>query len=116
MQTFLSLFGYACLIAQFSQKTSSLDYLLKRPVSIFSLPIYLMFEKLIFNCLSESFQIKSLRKKGTKLKTYYKNGRKVHLYSMNDFYVEVIFINDNTDLLPEKITTYHNVEDSSSNN
>lgn len=70
-----------------------------------------MLEKLIFNCLSESSQISNLRKNGTELRTYYKNGRKVHLYLLNDFYVEVIFINENPDLLPEKVTTYHNVKE-----
>ena len=40
------------------------------------------------------------------LGTRLRNGRKVYLYMLKDFFVEVIFQNDNLDLLPERLETF----------
>lgn len=70
-----------------------------------------MLKKLLFNCLSESNQIDTLRNKGKVLRTYIKNGRKGYLYLLGNFYVEVVFRNDNTELSPEKVTTFQDKEE-----
>ncbi|WKZ59017.1 MAG: hypothetical protein QY309_14215 [Cyclobacteriaceae bacterium] len=70
-----------------------------------------MFRKLYFKSLSAARQIAALREKGTMLGTRLKNGRKAYLYLLKDFCAEVIFLNDDTELNPEKITTFDNVQE-----
>ena len=70
-----------------------------------------MFGRMIFKFLSESKQITYLREKGTVLGTRLKNGRKAYLYMLTDFCVEVIFQQDNQELLPERVTTFSNVKE-----
>jgi hypothetical protein len=43
------------------------------------------------------------------LGTRLRNGRKVYLYMLKDFFVEVVFQNDNLDLQPEKLETFSNL-------
>ena len=43
------------------------------------------------------------------LGTRLRNGRKVYLYMLKDFFVEVVFQNDNLDLQPERLETFSNL-------
>jgi hypothetical protein len=70
-----------------------------------------MFRKLYFKSLSAARQIAALREKGTMLGTRLKNGRKAYLYLLKDFCAEVIFLNVDTELQPEKLTTFDNVQE-----
>jgi hypothetical protein len=70
-----------------------------------------MFGRLVFKALSESKKIAYLKEQGTILGTRLKNGRKAYLYIIKDFCVEVIFRNDNSEMQPEKVTTFANVKE-----
>ena len=70
-----------------------------------------MLKQLLFTCLSDSNQLQALRNKGVELRSYIKNGRTAHLYELSNFYVEVVFKFDDTEMLPEKITVFQNVEE-----
>jgi hypothetical protein len=70
-----------------------------------------MFGKLLFSCLSENNQIDTLRHKGTVLRNYIRNGRMVYLYLLDNFYVEVTFLSDDTELSAEKISIYQSMEE-----
>jgi hypothetical protein len=73
-----------------------------------------MFKQLLFNCLSENNQMLTLRNKGIELRSYQKNGRIAHLYRLDNFYVEVIFKFDDSELYPENVKTFQNTEEWSS--
>lgn len=54
--------------------------------------------------------MRTLQNKGFELRSYYKNNRTAFLYLLDDFYVEVIFLKDDQELSPEKITTFESAE------
>ena len=62
-----------------------------------------------FKYFSESTKVEYLRDKGIMLGTRLRSGRKVYLYMLKDFFVEVVFQNDNLDLHPEKLETFSNL-------
>jgi len=59
-----------------------------------------------FKYFSESKKVEYLREQGIMLGTRLRHGRKVYLYMLKDFFVEVIFQNDNLDLQPERLETF----------
>ena len=62
-----------------------------------------------FKYLSESKKVEYLREKGIMLGTRLRQGRKVYLYMLKDFFVEVVFQNDNLDQEPETLETFSNL-------
>jgi hypothetical protein len=70
-----------------------------------------MIGRMIFKFLSESKKVAYLHEQGTMLGTRLKNGRKVYLYMLKDFCVEVIFKQDNSEMNPERVTTFANVKE-----
>jgi len=70
-----------------------------------------MIGRMFFRLLSESKKVAYLHEQGTILGTRIKNGRKAYLYMLKDFCVEVIFKQDNTELSPEKVTTFDSVKE-----
>lgn len=65
--------------------------------------------KWIFRYFSESKQIAYIRKKGIMLGSRVREGRKVYMYMLTDFFVEVIYQQDNLELYPEKMEVYTNL-------
>jgi len=62
--------------------------------------------KWTFKYSSAARKIEYLRDKGIMLGTRLRNGRKVYLYMLKDFFVEVMFQNDDLDLSPERVETF----------
>ncbi len=65
-----------------------------------------MILKWAFRYFSESKKIDYLREQGIMLGSRIRQGRKVYLYMLRDFFVEVIYQNDNIDLTPEQLMTF----------
>jgi hypothetical protein len=65
-----------------------------------------MLFKWMFKYFTLSKKIERLKEDGIVLGTRLSNGRKVYLYMLKDFFVEVIYQNDNLDLAPEKLETF----------
>ena len=65
-----------------------------------------MFVKWLFKYFSESNKIIYLRKKGIMLGSRVSQGRKVYIYMLQDFFVEVVFQQDNMQLNPERLETF----------
>lgn len=55
--------------------------------------------------MSVQKQAAHLRKKGVMLGTRQKDGRTVYIYMLNKIFAEVVFKNDNTDEIAERIHT-----------
>ena len=68
-----------------------------------------MILKWAFRYFSESKKIDYLRKQGIMLGSRIRQGRKVYLYMLRDFFVEVMYQNDNIDMNPERLKTFSNV-------
>ena len=59
-----------------------------------------------FKYFSEGKKVEFLKDKGIMLGTRLRQGRKVYLYMLKDFFVEVVFQNDNLDQQPETLETF----------
>jgi len=62
-----------------------------------------MILQFFFKRLSLEKQVTYLKKKGIALGTRAKDGRKIYIYMLRDLFVEVMFRNDNTEDIPEKL-------------
>jgi hypothetical protein len=65
-----------------------------------------MMFRFIFHRLSESRKINYLKEHGTMLGTRMRNNRKVFLYMVKDFFVELIYKNDNENEMAESLDTF----------
>lgn len=63
-----------------------------------------MFLRFFFNRMSRQKQINLLKKKGILLGTRIKEGRRIHIYMLQEFFVEVLYKNDNIESEVEKLT------------
>jgi len=68
-----------------------------------------MILKWAFKYFSESRKIDYLKDQGIMLGSRIRLGRKVYLYMLRDFFVEVIYHNDNIDMTPERLKTFTNI-------
>ncbi len=68
-----------------------------------------MFMKLVFKYFSESKKVDYLKDQGIMLGSRLRQGRKVYIYMLNDFFVEVVYLQDNIDLSPERLETFSNL-------
>ena len=68
-----------------------------------------MILKLAFRYFSESRKIDYLKDQGIMLGTRVRLGRKIYLYMLRDFFVEVMYQNDNADMTPERLKTFTSV-------
>jgi hypothetical protein len=68
-----------------------------------------MILKWIFKYFSESKKIEFLKDQGILLGSRIREGRKIYLYMLRDFFVEVVYQDDNTDASPEKLETFYNL-------
>ena len=65
-----------------------------------------MFFKLFFKHLSESKKLNYLHEHGIMIGSRVRNNRKVVLYMIKDFFVEVMYRNDNIDESAESLGTF----------
>ncbi len=68
-----------------------------------------MILKLAFRYFSESRKIDYLKDQGIMLGSRIRQGRKVYLYMLRDFFVEVMYQHDDTDMSPERLKTFTNL-------
>ena len=68
-----------------------------------------MFTKWLFRYFSESKKIDFLKDQGIMLGSRIRHGRKIYIYMLKDFFVEVMYQQDNIDLLPERLETFSNL-------
>lgn len=68
-----------------------------------------MLMKWAFKYFSESRKIEYLRERGIMLGSRFRKGRKVYIYMLRDFFVEVMYHQDNLDMTPEKLETFSNL-------
>lgn len=69
-----------------------------------------MFYKLVFKNLSESGKLRFLREHGVTLGVRVRENRKVFIYMVKDFFVEVIYRNDNSDGDAEKFNIFDSIK------
>ena len=62
-----------------------------------------MILKFFFQRLSVTKQVSFLKKKGIMLGTRMKEGRKIYIYMLRELFVEVVYKNDNTEEMPERL-------------
>ena len=62
-----------------------------------------MILKFFFKQLSVTKQVSFLKKKGIMLGTRMKEGRKIYIYMLRELFVEVVYKNDNTEEMPERL-------------
>ena len=68
-----------------------------------------MIFKWAFRYWSENKKMDCLRGQGIMLGSRIRQGRKVYLYMLRDFFVEVIYQQDNIDLSPERLMTFRSL-------
>ena len=69
-----------------------------------------MFYKLIFKNLSESGKLRFLREHGVSLGVRVRENRKVFIYMVKDFFVEVLYCNDNSEGDAEKLNIFDSLK------
>jgi len=69
-----------------------------------------MFFKLAFKYFSTAKKMEVLREGGVMLGTRVRNGRKVYLYMLKDFFVEVLYQDDNLDMEAERLETFSSLD------
>lgn len=69
-----------------------------------------MWFKISFKFLADKKKFEMLREKGIMLGSRWRNERRVYLYMVKDFFVEVMYSNDDIDLQPERINTFSNLD------
>ena len=62
-----------------------------------------MILKFFFKQLSVTKQVNFLKKRGIMLGTRMKEGRKIYIYMLRELFVEVVYKNDNTEEIPERL-------------
>lgn len=62
-----------------------------------------MFLKFFFKQLSIEKQASFLKKNGIMLGTRVKEGRRIYIYMLRNLFVEVVYVNDNAENMPEKL-------------
>lgn len=69
-----------------------------------------MWFKMGFKFLADKRKFEMLREKGIMLGSRWRNERRVYLYMVKDFFVEVMYPQDDIDREPEKINTFSNLD------
>lgn len=69
-----------------------------------------MWFKIGFRFLADKQKFDMLREKGIMLGSRWRNERRVYLYMVKDFFVEVMYLKDDIDMEPEKISTFSNLD------
>ena len=69
-----------------------------------------MWFKIGFKFLADKRKFELLREKGIMLGSRWRNERRVYLYMVKDFFVEVMYPQDDIDREPEKINTFSSLD------
>jgi hypothetical protein len=69
-----------------------------------------MWFKIGFRFLADKRKLEMLREKGIMLGSRWRNERRVYLYMVKDFFVEVMYLKDDIDLDPERISTFSSLD------
>ncbi|MFM8851339.1 MAG: hypothetical protein ACKOE5_13215 [Cytophagales bacterium] len=69
-----------------------------------------MFYKLIFKNLSESGKLRFLREHGVSLGVCMRENRRIFIYMVKDFFVEVLYHNDNSEGDVEQLTVFDSLK------
>ena len=69
-----------------------------------------MWFKIGFKFLADKRKFELLREKGIMLGSRWRNERWVYLYMVKDFFVEVMYPQDDIDMEPEKINTFSSLD------
>jgi hypothetical protein len=70
-----------------------------------------MITKFFFNRLSLPSQAAFIKKRGISLGSRWKNGRYIFMYMFRDLFVEILFIDDNTEGEPEMVTIISGIDE-----
>jgi hypothetical protein len=68
-----------------------------------------MLFKIVFRCCPASKKMEIIKDEGVMLGTRMRTGRRVYLYMLKDFFVELVYRNDNTDLEAERLEIFSNL-------
>ena len=68
-----------------------------------------MLLKFFFKNLPLSKQVSYLKKRGIGLGTRMKDGRKIYIYMLRDLFVEVLYVNDNSESPAEQLNVISGV-------
>jgi hypothetical protein len=68
-----------------------------------------MFFKLFFKHLSESKKLSYVREHGVMIGTRMRDERKIFLYMIKDFFVEVVYKDDNMDEVAERLGMFNSL-------
>jgi hypothetical protein len=63
-----------------------------------------MLLKFVFTRLGPETQVRFMRKRGIVLGKRWKEGRQIYIYMFRTLFAEVLFLDDNPDKKPEKVT------------
>ena len=69
-----------------------------------------MWFKIGFKFLADNKKFELLREKGIMLGSRWRNERRVYLYMVKDFFVEVMYPQDDIDREPETIATFSSLD------
>jgi hypothetical protein len=70
-----------------------------------------MITKFFFKRLSVVSQANFMRKRGISLGSRWKDGRYIYMYMFRSLFVEILFVDDNTDNHPEMVTVISGIEE-----
>lgn len=69
-----------------------------------------MWFKIGFRFLADNKKFELVREKGIMLGSRWRNNRRVYLYMVKDFFVEVMYLQDDIDQDPERISTFSSLD------
>jgi hypothetical protein len=69
-----------------------------------------MWSKVLFRFYGVAKQIEILKERGILIGSRQRQDRKVFLYMLRDFFVEVMYEQDDIDLMPERIDTFSSLD------
>ncbi len=69
-----------------------------------------MWFKIGFRFLADNKKFEVVREKGIMLGSRWRNNRRVYLYMVKDFFVEVMYLQDDIDQDPERISTFSSLD------
>lgn len=69
-----------------------------------------MWFKFGFRFLADNKKFELVREKGIMLGSRWRNNRRVYLYMVKDFFVEVMYLQDDIDQDPERINTFSSLD------
>jgi hypothetical protein len=69
-----------------------------------------MWSKIVFRFYGDEKKFEMVKDNGIIIGSRQRMDRKVYLYMLKDFFVEVMYINDDIDMQPERIDTFSSLD------